>query len=283
MSGYTRVANDVLFDTRLSLGARVTYGGLHHLAWVAGRRKEKDGVRLPPLDEIALKVGCSRTALKGYVTELRQSGLVVTIRQGHQGMRYFLFDTPTDGTKAAQKERLNRAESVLFKGRNTPSPRAGEEGGPKDKDKDPPNPPAVVDLTDPPRSTLVEGRNLPLDALCAVTGIVDGSPRIAQAAVALNGRGTTRGIRALYWQECRAFADREDAQGGLARLQADPEAFEQLLAQRIRRKAALILDRQTWRTSLAPSHVRDLWLDIEHEPAAARTGLTGDQIREGIA
>lgn len=283
MDGFTKVSNEVVFDEGLSFGARVAYSAFLHLAWRAGRRRDDHGVELPPLDATAKQVGCSRTALRGYLDELRKVGLVVTVRVRNQGMSYFIFDTEA-GSDSALAERRARAESALELGQNPPSTRARSSSRGKDTPKKTPsvaNPEVLPDVWLDPSG---EGRpqNLPLNALCDVCDIGKGSPRIAEAVVALNGRGSKPGIRALYWQECSDFAlpDQVDA---LLALQQDPERFARLLEQRVRDKARRIREHQPWRTDLNPSDVLKLWVDIDLKAAKQAEGgaLTPEQIASG--
>lgn len=292
MDGFTKINNGIVFDEGLSLGARVAYPAFLHLAWRAGRRKEGDGVEMPPLNEVARLVGCSRTALIGYKDELRRVGLIVTVRPRNQGMTYFIFDAPS-GTESELAERKARAESVLAHVRNPDSSRARSSSGHKDAlETTPPTPPRggdeieVVNLEILPdlwMDTSGPGRpqNLPLNALCESCDISveEGSPQIAAAGVALNGRGARPGIRALYWLECRRYAEAHpEAMPELLALQRDPERFARMLEERIRRKALLIRERQTWRTYLSPADVFKLWVDIERAPRAPHGGLTPDEI-----
>lgn len=98
-----------------------------------------------------------------------------------------------------------------------------------------------------------------------------------QAVIALNGRGKTVGIRSLFWIECNRHAEERGKQERLAALQADPETFARLLADRVRLKAAALLERDHWRTGLEPKLLREQWLDLElHRPDR---GLSSDEIR----
>lgn len=266
---FTKVPNDVLLDVRLSPHARLAYAVLIHLAWQAGRRRETDAVKLDALGPVAEAIGCSRTALKARLTELRHCGLLFTKRVQH-GMLYVLFDASI-GADSDLKERAIRADSALELGRIPAQyvrARSLSEVKTTTEDK---NPPALV---------RVDGRNLPLDALCEACGIDPAGPRIAQAIVALEGRGASQGIRHLYWLECTRVAEAHDDVGAeaLAALSADPERFTRLLAEKITAKVAAILERDRWRSSLAPSHVLDLWLDIELRPLARAGTLTPDQM-----
>lgn len=131
----------------------------------------------------------------------------------------------------------------------------------------------------PPDLTLVGGRNLALDALVEVSeiGAVGGvSPRAQMAAVYLNGRKGTPGIRAIFYAEARDYAERAGADE-LARFAeiAVGEPFERALAEAIRKKAGRFRERMP-DVTMGPKGLRDWWLDL----AAHRTGrVTGDDIR----
>lgn len=138
--------------------------------------------------------------------------------------------------------------------------------------------PEIVDLTRPPPVWLDGRTNLPLDALTEACSIDPKSPRLTQAVIALNGRGKTVGIRDLFWIECQRVAEARSAQARLAALQANPEEFARLLADRIRLKADMLLTRDAWRTSLDPKTLREQWLDLEMRRGSS-DDLTADEIR----
>lgn len=138
-----------------------------------------------------------------------------------------------------------------------------------------------ADAEKPPAIIKIDGRNLPLDALCQVCEISDGSPRIAAAVAALNGRLGAKGITHLYWSECRRVAFYND--GGLtelAQLSTDNDRYCRLLVQAIHAKAAQIKRKQPWRDTLTPQIIRDLWLDIDRmQGPRPKSGLTADEMR----
>jgi hypothetical protein len=133
----------------------------------------------------------------------------------------------------------------------------------------------------PPPVWLDGKTNLPLDALTEALAIDPKSPRVAQAAVALNGaKGKPEaGIRGLFWIECCRYAEESGRLADLADLLADPETFARLLAARIPQKVQRIRNRDSWRTGLAPNVLRDLWLDVELGAEDDGRGLTPDEIR----
>lgn len=147
--------------------------------------------------------------------------------------------------------------------------------------RDPLREPSIGTLKNPPSPHLVGRSNGPLNVLCEELGVDPQGPRVKQAVVALNGRGAEQGIRALFWLECCRYAEEIGKQDGLVELHGDPERFSQHLEAAIRRKVSLIREKQPWRSSIAPSNVRDLWLDIEKAQASgARGTMTPAEIEE---
>lgn len=138
-------------------------------------------------------------------------------------------------------------------------------------------PPDIVDLSVPPEVWLEGKRNLPLDALCQVCSVDPEGPRMTLAIIALNGRGKSVGIRQQFWIECRRFAEARHLTGELSALQANPERFARLLADRIVSKAESLRRRDTWRTSLDPKTLREQWLDVE--VSRDEGALSPEQIR----
>src|SRR2546423_425784 len=80
--GSTYVSNETLWNTDVSLAARTVHSMLLDLAWEA-TRENRDVYTTQLLKteaQIAADAGCSLTALRGYIEELRQAGLVKTVR-----------------------------------------------------------------------------------------------------------------------------------------------------------------------------------------------------------
>jgi DNA-binding Lrp family transcriptional regulator len=140
------------------------------------------------------------------------------------------------------------------------------------------NAPSENDITEPPKIIKIDGHNKPLDTLCDVCGIDPDSPRHAQAITALNGTRGKPGIRHLFWEECRRFAETQF--GGKAMLlgmHEDPGRWAQALERRIRQKAERYVDRFD-DAELTPTALQKWWLDLEHAPAGGSRGLTPTEI-----
>lgn len=277
MRSYEQTPHALTRDTNLSLGARALYPLLRDLAWQGGRRKQEDAVELPTVEEIAATIGCAASTCRTYVAELRAAGWIENVRASRRRPQLWIVrddpSAPKSGGLAASQSAEKQAPSAL---KSDIAPLTTDTS---DKST-PPTPPGgsveVVDLTRPPalRKQKVSGeaklQDVALNALCEVCGVSPKGNGVIVAATAMNGKGAAKGIRELYWGECVAIADAhgEAGQTALARLHA--EDFEELLAEKVRRKAAMIRERQPWRTTLSPIHVRDLWLDIELQPEPQR-------------
>jgi hypothetical protein len=268
MKGFTKAQNAVVFDRSLSMGARLTHTALVHLAWQRRGDDESVGVYLPALDQIAEMIGCSRTALKGYVTELRLDGLVVTRRVRNQGMIYHVYTTAADGDREMD-ERKARAKNDPELGRN-PShhARVYKEGQDLSKDVGANAP------TRAPRLVKVNGQDIALNTLAAETGVDIRGGRVTEAVAALTGRNGQRGIRDQFWTECVTYAE---AHGITDRLDEVRDGFEPLLVRAIERKAARY--RQAWgaEVALTPSALRKWWTDLERMGGKSN-GMTADEI-----
>lgn len=189
---------------------------------------------------------CGRTSVRNAVAELVKIGAVTveetTTKTGGQGHNAYVVHV-------------------------TPPLRPSEEAPPRESDDLPIGDPkeleetssltggvavAAVEGVDRPwRRTLVNGRDLPFDALQAEAHIQPRSPRIREIPSALNGGGAGRqpGIRALAWDEAPEWA-REDAR-----------TWEVWLGEEIHRRAA------AYRTampgaSLTPQALAKWWVDV---------------------
>lgn len=266
-AAYTKLPNEVMLDATLSPTARLAFGVIRHLAWVAGRRNEEDAVELPALDVIASHVGCSRTSMQVHLRDLRRRGLITTHRVSNQGMKYVVHDSQAR-SESDLADRRARSKSDPELGPNLtqlPDPTYYlEKTSTKDKTL------AREELVLAPPVLLVDGRNLPLDAIMDECGIDRDSPRIGQAAVALNGRGADTGIRHAFWEECRRHAATLDnGDEALASMHAEPARFSSLLAARIHVKAATYRGKFP-NATLSPKALRDWWFDIEAVKANPR-------------
>lgn len=280
-AGFTMIPNTVLWRQDLSIGAKLVYGYLKYLAW-RGRTTEVGAAR----DVIAADLRVGVKTVTGYIKELREAPaaegaddpecpmLIVSIRRGLGRPNVYAVNPPETGHSG-------KVISTSLDGSDRPVPaRARSSSKPSNtkNEEEPPLPPLDV----PPPIVLIDGRNVPLDTLAALTGVEADSPRYPQAIVALNGRlhKTTgavleKGIRHLYWGECHRHAlaaVTPDEVLRLRELQGNPERFAVLLADRIRKKA------DTYRAAmpgaaLTPKALRDWWLDIEHQDRAGDADL----------
>lgn len=124
----------------------------------------------------------------------------------------------------------------------------------------------------PPKHVDVGGRNEPLDALAEICGIAPKSRRMPQAVVALNGRKgkPEEGIRWLYWQELRDWAEGNQArEATLAELHAHPEQFAAYLAKAIRKRDETRRVRMS-NVEFGPQKFRDWFVDLA-EPAGGES------------
>lgn len=277
-AGFTMIPNVIMRRGDLSPAAKLVYGYMKNLAWL-----ERSTEVAPAQSEIAsdLKMG-ERTVVE-VLKELRRaaaaegadedgSRLVVSKRRGLGLTNAYVINPPLPPTETRHSGSADPAEPEPRDPRFPPSL---EEK--RTTEEEPPLPP----LAQPPGIVLSDaGRNVPLDVLAEVCGVAEGSPRLVQAVVALNGRlhKTTGailepGIRHLFWNECRqqalAGADerpfpaqaRADAEQRLRGLQGHPERFAELLAERIRKKADAYR-RAMPGAMLTPKALRDWWLDV---------------------
>lgn len=87
--GFTMLENAVLFDTSLSIGARLLYLLLKHFAW----KDEK----VPGQPELARKLGASERAVRTHTRELEDKGLLSTVLEQGRPLQYFIEPlTPAD-------------------------------------------------------------------------------------------------------------------------------------------------------------------------------------------
>jgi hypothetical protein len=292
-AGFTMIPNTVMMRADLSPGAKLVYGYLKHLAW----RNGTDGVD-PSRQTISRDLCVGEKAVTGYVKELRDAPveegdasedaerLVVAVRRGQGRTNAYMINDPRSASSEARK-----VEPAFLAGSLGADPARARHGGPQDKglqsgatapddaraeERHPDRPPALLKIS---------GRNLALDTLADVCGIVEGSPRYIQAVVALNGRLDKRGslkepgIRHLFWRELLKWAESTGNEDRLSELDEDPERFERALERGIFRKAELYRARMPGAT-LTPKALRDWWLDLERQPARRDGGLTPDEIEK---
>lgn len=231
---------------------------------------------------IAEATGVSTDTLDLYVVELEKAG-VLRVRRNKAGAVnlpnvWSLVEPESPGRVDSPPGRVGSA-TLAESTRPLARERLAE---PKKGPEEPPlAPPQGGMLSAPPPVTLVGNRrNLPLEALAEVSGIDPESPRMAEAAAALNGRPRARnpeahrGIRQLCWIELERMA----APDWLRSLHDEPRKFEEGLARTIRKKADLYREKMPG-AYLTPTALRRHWLDLE---LAADGRLTPDQIRAAL-
>lgn len=119
-------------------------------------------------------------------------------------------------------------------------------------------------VSEPPKLTLIDKQNLPLNALAEACNADPGGSEKGKLAVALNGRGAEQGIRALFWRE---LVLRAEAKGRTADLeQVRGVRFERALAKAIRERAEMYPRKLPPGTMLTPTALRSWWSRIESEP-----------------
>lgn len=259
MKGFTKVPNCVLLDTTIPVAVKHAYSVLLHLAWRNGWREEKDIVPLPTLTEIAPIAGLSRTAFVAHMRELRRLGLVVNVRVKNQGMLYALYESVA-GSDSDLEERQARSDSDLDLGRiptSLPFKRVNKELAPNGASHD-----AV------PKTTLVDGRNLPMDALARECRYRVDGPQAPRLAAALNGRSGKKGIRAYFWMELCEWAE---TTGRVDELEAAKgERFERALVIAIEKRAALYREKMPTGSMLTPTALLTYWTDLDRMEAAGK-------------
>lgn len=267
MMGYEKVPHALSANRSLTVGARALYPTLRRLAWDAGRRKPQDAVELPTVEAIADELGCAVSTCRTYVAELRAAGWVETVRASRRRPSLWII---RDDPSAPKSGARNRAESA-----EKDAPSAPNFGAHTSSLTDEAN----GETTSPPSLTLIEGRNLALDTLLEECGMDPKTPRMGQAVAALNGTARPRkpGIRDLFWEEACRYADEHGERDRLAEVTADPERFEQAVAEAIRRKAGRYR-RALPGAILSPTALRDWWLDLERRSVES-AGATADEIR----
>lgn len=265
---FTKFPNAVMFASEISIGAKVTYASLMHYSWRNGREKEVDPVDFPSLQAIAHSIAVSRTAVNGYMRELREVGLLVTSRVRNQGMRGLLFESVADGVVALTQRRAV-LDSVIEPVRNPTQPGAslplrGKELFKSEGAKAPSMPTLV----------LIDGQNVAMNALSKETSVkIDGSGG-SRLAGALNGRRGQPGIREFFWRELVSWAEAHHQMGSLD--EANGERFERALEAAISHKAAVYRDRMPG-IILSPEALLKHWSDLEGLPKRRRA-MTPDEV-----
>lgn len=109
-AGHVTIPNVVVLDDRLSLGAKMTYGYLKHLAW-----RTRNGTVESALVTLCRDLAISENTARGYLRELSELGLVETKRRG-LGLPnlYIVHDPdPESEPEVPQELRLRNGDSAV--------------------------------------------------------------------------------------------------------------------------------------------------------------------------
>lgn len=239
MKGHEIAPNAMSHDTSLSFGARALYPVIRHAAFLAGRRDPSEAVPLPAIPALAQAFGASPSATKRYLDELRRAGWIETERPSRRAsLRYIVHDS-LEGKQARADRLRNRqpaGDSVVHEAGDSEArvgSQAGYSGGAhlpigKTSDEDE-RPTVVLDETfDPVSGKRVGGRDLVWDAVVEATGA---SSRASAPVV----RKAVASIREEAWEAAVAEG------WTLARAQADPDAWERMLAAVVAQRAAEVV------------------------------------------
>jgi hypothetical protein len=122
--GWEPIPSALIGDTRLSLQTRAVYMLLRNLIWRELRANEETmTAEIGTVDDIARAAGCSVTAMKGYIRELRAAGWVSVSRsrRGHP-FTFTVFSTPTKAESDSVASDVSEAEDGSAQRRNPTSP-----------------------------------------------------------------------------------------------------------------------------------------------------------------
>lgn len=120
MKGWEPIPSALIGDTRLSLQTRAVYALLRNLIWQETRASEDTmTATIGTVDDIARAAGCSVTAMKTYIRELREAGWVGVSRsrRGHP-FTFTVFSTATKPESDSVAEQKSEPESASVQGRN---------------------------------------------------------------------------------------------------------------------------------------------------------------------
>jgi hypothetical protein len=118
-----------------------------------------------------------------------------------------------------------------------------------------------------PKLKLIDGQNLPLNALAQECNLDVGGGNKARLAVALNGKrgGSIPGIRAQFWRELVLWAGDDEARIRQV-AEAHGERFERWLVVKVSERAALYRAKFPEGTLLTPLALRTHWTDLPSMP-----------------
>lgn len=289
----THDALETLRDSGMFAGARLTTALAVYLVLTeaanriggAGARNGFTATR-PELADLA---GISVDTLDRYVADFVKVGLVEVVRRRVEGVnlpnQWVLSEPapvpPGGRTGAARGSRVGAAQVLkkTSKGKKgSSSPSGGAPGHDLERRAyDPEVPPPVV---------LVDGQNLPLNALAEALGVKAASPRYKEVIAALNGSRGQEGIRHLFWRELVEYVEtnKPEERERLNDVAADGEAFAKMLVARIPQKIRQYHQKMPG-AILSPSALHRHWLDLAHAPIPGQDqtdlrGLSTEEIVE---
>lgn len=270
--GFTMIPTALLLDVEISSNALRVYALFQHFAW-------RPDDEWPGQDGLAALAQVNEKTLRAAVKELVALGLVETKRRGLGRTNTYTLLTPRS---PAGISRSGSGDSPVPERSPTTDPstslrsssKTGEpKGSPPDDRR------GLPAEDDPPKLVRIDGRDVALDTLCRVCGIEDGSPRLAEATTALNGRTRPRepGIRHFVWRDLRRYAIAHGREEELGRLLGEnPDIFVGAVAKAIEKKAEIY--RSTMHGAiLTPGALRKWWFDVDN--LEAEGGMTGDEMR----
>lgn len=241
-AGFTMIPNVVVLDQRLSLGAKLAYGYLKHIAW-----RTHNGTVESAVSTLCRDLGVSEKTMRGYLHELAAVDLIESKRRG-LGLPnlYIVHDPPQDLLDGTVETPVQEGEDLRVSPSSTEevSTREPPEGG-------------------PPKLLRVEGRDLAFDALAEVCRVDPAGNRAREVGYALNGtkqKGLPVGIRELAWRDLLTANASAEAM--------PPEAWERYLATTIRQRAELY-ERAMPGAALTPLALAKWWTDIGDRPPMA--------------
>lgn len=251
-AGFTMIPNTVMLRGDLSVGAKLLYGYLKHIAWRA------DGAEVDPPREVVERDLClsENTVIKLFrelqAAPVAEGGggemtrLIEARRRGQGLTNLYVVNDPEVRTSDSE---VLEVEDSRFPARAVPS--LGSKTRSK-RELEPQN--GSSSAAAPPRLTKLEGRDVAFDALADVTGSNDPNAG-RQVAVGLNGNKGLTGIRQLAWDELTPTAQEA--------YRADPAAWERYLAAAIVSRAGTYISSMPIGTLLTPTALAKWWGRVE--------------------
>lgn len=281
-AGHTQIPNVVMCRPDLSVGAKLVYGYLSHIAW----RAERNGGGVePPIDVIARDLNVSVRTVHTYIGELRAAPanvddsegpkLVVSERRGLGLTNAYVINDPIlqDGS-ANIADPESRNVPIPARARSLPEDKRSTEEGRADA-----LPAASAKSDQPPKLMEIDGQNLGFNALRDVCKITKGDKHgEREVAAALNGSRTLPGIRPMIFDELVKSQFGGDAAAAHAEVASRPADFERAVVAMIERRAKAFAT--SWpEITMTPLALRKWWLRLDALAATGNGGMTPEQIR----